>query len=131
MPRKVTCETVAAFLNKRTIRRGATVVALGMPQALLTRTGYMENGGDAYTLSLHGNAIACRYGGVLYVHDGGVPSNTTKERLNALPGVGMYHRAFVAHLETPTRGGAPWDGAWLAVGELAALGRPWWITPND
>jgi hypothetical protein len=53
--------------------------------------------------------IEVREDGV-YISTGGWDTVTTKERLNGLPGVSVYHRKHVLHLN-----GVPWDGNWCKV----------------
>ena len=67
--RKVTKETVIAFLNKTSKKVGNTVVTV-------------VDGETA--LSLHGNIIALNKDGVIQINNKGYETNTTKERLNGL-----------------------------------------------
>lgn len=97
MPRKVTAQVVAAFLagNSRTIANTST-------------------NGDV--LSLHGNPIASklnhgtRLEGELLVTLAGWDTPTTRERLNALPGVSVHRAKGQTYLN-----GKPWDGQWTRV----------------
>ena len=96
--RKVTQHTVNAFLEGRKLTEGNT------------RT-------DGDTLLLHDNAIA------QHRHDQQHPGNrslwitlagwntqTTRERLNGLPGVRVTTKKGQTYLN-----GQPWDGSWTAI----------------
>jgi len=64
-------------------------------------------------LTLHGNRIADRNeSGELHITNAGWFSNTTKERLNALPGVHIQQKKGVWYLN-----GTQWDGSWVKVYE--------------
>ncbi len=64
--------------------------------------------GVSFVLELHGNPIArltgTEQGDKLEIRTAGWPTVTTKERLNALPGVDVYTHKGVLHLN-----GKPWD----------------------
>ena len=65
-------------------------------------------------LYLHGNLIAKnspKEG--LRITSAGWETNTTKERLNALPGVSINQKKGVWYLN-----GVEWDGSWINVHEL-------------
>ena len=68
MARKVTSSIVDAFLSGRSLKVGNTET-------------------DGSSIRLHGNLIAIRENGKLYVSNAGWFSNTTKDRLNGIPGV--------------------------------------------
>lgn len=95
--RKITREAVGAFLANRTFASSNTHVSREV-----------SDGAAVVVLCLHGNAIAKRVAGAdgvrLYVRTAGWPTTTTKERLNGLPGVSVYHHRHVLHLN-----GKPWD----------------------
>jgi len=95
--RKITREAVAAFMGGYDFRSSNTEVLVS------------EDTG-AVTLFLHGNAIARRDSNGLRVSNGGWSSNTTKERLNGIPGVSVAQRNFEWFLN-----GRPWDGSWTLV----------------
>ncbi len=62
--------------------------------------------GTIYYLKLHGNKIAARLAdGRMWISNAGWQSNTTKERLNGLPGVNIIQRNWSWVLN-----GMPWDG---------------------
>jgi hypothetical protein len=58
-------------------------------------------------LKLHGNKIAAlEADGKMWVSSAGWRSNTTKERLNGLPGVRVNQKNYQWYLN-----GQPWDGS--------------------
>lgn len=65
---------------------------------------------DGKALYLHGNKIAEYRDGQLHITAAGWKTNTTKERLNALPGVSINQKAGQWYLN-----GEPWDGTWTAI----------------
>lgn len=103
MAKKITNESVAAFMAGRKFNKGNMSVEL-------SPAGY------CWLLKLHGNTIARRdvvLAGVratIEVSNGGWSSNTTKERLNGLPGVSVVQRNFIWYLN-----GKQWDGSWCEV----------------
>lgn len=105
--RKVTHKTVSAFTNnKGAINVGNTSVEYF---ALLHFNGMDFY--DARALKLHGNIIAVfnsAHG--LYITAAGWKSNTTKERLNAIPGVSIQQKCGVWYLN-----GKEWDGKPIKV----------------
>lgn len=106
MARKITTAAVAAFLKGKAFRFDNTSVQVRPFQA---------DKEDSVILVLHGNPIA-RYkvaDRVLYVCDGNHQTNTTKERLNGLPGVSVHQKAGQWYLN-----GEKWDGYWTKIGSL-------------
>lgn len=102
MPRKITIEACAALLAKRPYKSGNTEVRLEPLAPLPT---------SVWTMLLHGNEIAKHYGdGSLDITNAGWESNTTKERLNGLPGVSVNQRKGVWYLN-----GDQWDGDWTEI----------------
>lgn len=98
--RKVTSQAVAAFLADRPGCFGNTSVELS-PLGAVT------------VLKLHGNAIARKDvadNNTLEICDGGWSSNTTKERLNGLPGVSVCQKNWVWFLN-----GKEWGGSWTTI----------------
>lgn len=89
--RKVTQQIVNAFVQGRKLKSGNT-----------------ETDGNA--IWLHGNKIAEKRDGALYITNAGWASNTTKERLNGLPDVTINQKAGVWYLN-----GKEWDGEWAGV----------------
>jgi len=73
LPRKITQKAVRALLNGGTFRSGNTVVGNGV-------------------LSLHGSKIVKVEDGAVWIRTGGYETQTTKERLNGVPGVQIYQQ---------------------------------------
>lgn len=95
--RKITDESVSAFLSGRKFNKGNMSV---------------EVSGEFTKLKLHGNTIATiDQLGVLSVSNAGWASNTTKERLNGIPGVSVQQRNWNWYLN-----GNEWDGTWRRIG---------------
>ena len=94
--RKITKEAVDKFLSKETFSKSNMRV--------------IEHG-STYRLLLHGNTIASiDEMGVLSVTNAGWRSNTTKERLNGIPGVRVHQRNWNWYLN-----GVEWDGGWKRI----------------
>lgn len=96
--RKITKQAIAAFLNAEKFCAGNTAVDV-LPNVTI--------------LKLHGNEIAYRYNDperTLSITNAGWQSNTTKERLNGLPGVSIAQKA-----ETWYLNGKIWDGKLIDV----------------
>ena len=77
---------------------------------------------DSVILVLHGSPIA-RYikshgMATLQVCDGNHQTNTTKERLNGIPGVRVNQKAGQWYLN-----GVAWDGYWTRVGDVMIVKR--------
>lgn len=89
--RKITRDSVNAFLNRQTFKRQNMEV-----------TSF----DNSFYLKLHGNTIAVLHGdGTLMITDAGWQTNTTKERLNGLPNVNIHQKNFVWYLN-----GEEWNG---------------------
>jgi len=91
--RKITRESTEAFLNDRPFKKANMEVEV-LPNVTI--------------LKLHGNSIAYRYNDperTLSITNCGWESNTTKERLNALPGVRIHQANWIWYLN-----GEEWDG---------------------
>jgi len=103
MARKITTDAINAFMSARTFNRDNTSVEV---------RPFKDEKVDSVILKLHGNVIARRLVGsnAIEVCDGNYPSNTTKERLNGLPGVSVCQRKGVWFLN-----GVEWDGSWETV----------------
>ena len=94
--RKITKEAVSAFLERKPFRKSNMSV---------------EAYGNEFRLKLHGNSIASIDElGVLSVSNAGWASNTTKERLNGIPGVRVHQRNWNWFLN-----GVEWDGSWKRI----------------
>jgi hypothetical protein len=97
MSRKITKEAVSKFLSKTPFRKSNMSV---------------EESYGIYKLKLHGNTIATIDElGVLSVSNAGWSSNTTKERLNGIPGVRVNQKNWTWYLN-----GQEWDGTWKRIG---------------
>jgi hypothetical protein len=96
--RKITKESVTAFLNAKPFKKANMCVEV-LPNVTI--------------LKLHNNAIAYLYNDperTLSITNAGWSSNTTKERLNALPRVSIYQKNFQWYLN-----GNLWDGELIQV----------------
>lgn len=96
MARKITVLATKAFLTNTPFKYSNTEVRIS----------------DSWAqLMLHGNPIAqLSIGGKLQISNCGWFSNTTKERLNALPGVSIYQKKGVWYLN-----GKEWDGTLISI----------------
>jgi hypothetical protein len=91
--RKITEQSVSAFMNAEKFNKGNMQVEV-LPNVTV--------------LKLHGNEIAYRYNDpkrTLSITNCGWNTPTTKERLNALPGVSIQQKNFEWYLN-----GVLWDG---------------------
>jgi hypothetical protein len=94
--RKITKEAVSAFLERKPFRKSNMSV---------------EEIGGEWRLKLHGNSIAnIDEIGVLSISNAGWASNTTKERLNGIPGVRIHQKNWTWYLN-----GVEWDGNWKRI----------------
>ena len=94
--RKITKEAVSKFLNKEPFSKSNMRV---------------EKSSGLWKLKLHGNTIATIDElGVLSVSNAGWASNTTKERLNGIPGVRVNQKNWNWYLN-----GTEWDGGWKRI----------------
>ena len=96
--RKITLDAVHAFMNAEKFKRDNTEVEV------------FEN---VTVLKLFGNKIAYRYNDperTLSITNCGWDTNTTKERLNALPGVHITQKNWQWYLN-----GEQWDGKLIDV----------------
>lgn len=91
--KKISEESVAAFMNARKFKKGNMQV---------------EVLANVSVLKLHNNPIAYKYNdpqGIISIQNCGWFSNTTKERLNAIPGVSINQKNWEWYLN-----GEKWDG---------------------
>lgn len=88
--RKVTQKAVKSFRNSENFKQGNTRV---------------ETFGNETRLYLHNNLIAKRNSKGLFITNAGWQSNTTKERLNALPNVSIHQKNWEWYLN-----GKKWNG---------------------
>lgn len=106
--RKITRKAVENFKYFKPFNEGNTKVEI------LEKPSYVESDPNYNTvaiLSLHGNDIAeLTDTNVLRITNAGWFSNTTKERLNGLPGVSIHQKAGVWYLN-----GKEWDGEWTKI----------------
>lgn len=97
MARQVTQDAVTAFTAGRTGKFGGNTT--------------VEVDQLGVYLKLHGNMIARRYNNrPVEICDGNWQTNTTKERLNGLPGVNVNQKRGEWFLN-----GVKWDGSWSKV----------------
>lgn len=89
--RKITEKITTAFLNKTSKRSGNTTT-------------------NGSSLFLHGNEIARHTADGLEITHAGWPTTTTKDRLNALPGVRVWQKEGQWFLN-----GQEWDGNWIKI----------------
>lgn len=96
--RKITSESVNAFLSETNFSKGNMTVI---------------NTGVTVEYRLHGNMIAYKMlgGNKIHIQNCGWFSNTTKERLNALPNVRIYQEKGVWYLN-----GETWNGQIKEIG---------------
>ena len=96
--RKITEESINAFMNAEKFNKQNMSVEV-LPNVTM--------------LKLHGNAIAYRYNDpkkTLSITNCGWESNTTKERLNALPNVNIVQKNWVWYLN-----GKEWSGELIDI----------------
>jgi hypothetical protein len=97
--RKITSEAVDHFLNRSKFKKSNMSVVI--------------DNGITY-LELHNNRIAALLGdGRMWVSNAGWRSNTTKERLNGLPGVRVNQKNWDWFLN-----GQLWDGKPVYINQL-------------
>src|SRR6478609_5343789 len=87
--RKITKQAAAAFEAGRNFKSGNMEVEV---------TRSMDLTREIVTMYLHGNAIAKREDGALFVRSAGWETATTKERLNGLAGVSVSQTNFQWYL---------------------------------
>jgi len=101
--RRVTKEAVTALYNSTAFKKGNTSVEI-LPNVSI--------------LYLHGHRIAYLYNDpnkTLSITNCGWFSNTTKERLNGLPGVSISQKAGTWYLFDKTGIGREWDGKLIDI----------------
>ncbi len=97
--KKITSDSVRALLDGIPFKRDNTEVV---------------REGTIYYLKLFGNKIAARLGnGNLWISNAGWFSNTTKERLNGLPGVHINQKNWEWYLN-----GNQWNGRPIKIGKI-------------
>lgn len=95
MARKITTEAIDAFMNDKPFHKSNMDV-----NSYATHTD----------LLLHGNQIAIKEGYKIHITSAGWRTNTTKERLNAIPGVSISQKKGVWYLN-----GIQWDGSLIEI----------------
>lgn len=100
MARKITIDAINAFMAGQKFNRDNTCVY----------TTFESNGETVWNLSLHGNRIAMRKGKEISISNAGWQSNTTKERLNGIPGVRIHQKNYQWFLNNEA-----WDGEWKKI----------------
>jgi hypothetical protein len=99
--RKITEKAVSAFMQDFTFRDTNTAVS----------TGYNGNCENTVTeMYLHGNRIAIKEGKKISITNCSWFTNTTKERLNAIPGVSICQKKGNWYLN-----GNLWDGKLIEI----------------
>jgi hypothetical protein len=101
--RKITEQSVQAFIDGIPFKKSNMEVS---------------REGTIYYLKLHGNKIAARMGdGRMWISNAGWMSNTTKERLNGLPGVRVNQKNWNWFLN-----GIPWTGKPVYINNIYNTG---------
>lgn len=70
----------------------------------------VSSDGVTTDMFLHGNHIATKIGSIIKITNAGWSSNTTKERLNSLPGVSIVQKKRQWYLN-----GKIWNGKWTTI----------------
>lgn len=70
---------------------------------------------DGNTLYLHGNAIAKREDGQLYICDGGYSSLTTRDRLNGILSLIGHPDRVYQKRHAQYFGNREWNGEWTSI----------------
>lgn len=98
--RKITTEAINAFMLAKPFKMANTEVV----------ANENSSGGTITQLFLHNNLIAESSDTGLKITNAGWQSNTTKERLNAIPGVYISQKKGKWYLN-----GIYWDGEWTTI----------------
>lgn len=99
MAKQISIDAAEAFMNRKSFNRSNTEVKNNFDSERTQRT----------QLFLFGNLIATHMeDGSLRVGNQGYETTTTKERLNALPGVSIHQKDFQWYLND-----FQWDGKWI------------------
>ena len=98
MAKKITEESIRKFLD-------------GVP--FKKQNMEVTREGTIYYLKLWNNKIAAIQNGEMWISNAGWFSKTTKERLNALPGVRIQQLKSIWYLN-----GSRWDGTPISIGKI-------------
>lgn len=93
--RNITQEAIIAFNSNTKFSKDNTVI---------------EVAGELTKMFLFGNLIAEKSKDGLFITNAGWATNTTKERLNAIPGVSIYQKKRTWYLN-----GKEWDGKRIKI----------------
>ena len=93
--KKITQQSVNAFINDLQFSKDNTIV---------------KAGGEVTNLFLHGNLIAHKIQGIMFISNCGWFTRTTKERLNGLPNVSICQKKGKWYLN-----GEFWNGGTIEV----------------
>ncbi len=101
--RKITAQAVEAFIERKEFKKSNMAVSI-------------ENG--ITYLKLHNNKIAALLSdGRMWISNAGWATNTTKERLNGLPGVRVNQKNYQWFIN-----GIPWTGEPVYINQLYNTG---------
>lgn len=112
MARKITVDSVHAFLHGQEFSRENMRVEI---------RPFQSETFNSVILLLHNNPIARRQVGrntSVWICDGGWQTRTTKDRLNALPGVRVHQAKGEWYLNDEL-----WDGSWTEVADIFNVRR--------
>jgi len=98
--------------NRKISQAGAMALESGRKLHQSNTSVEIDNGGD-WILKLHGNTIARITEDGLSITTAGWNTPTTRERLNALDGVGVHQKNYVLYLNDKE-----WDGSWVKVSDF-------------
>jgi len=103
MSRKISIDAANALMNKQSFKRSNTQVIV-----------YDSKTSRTANLELHGNVVAVLNGtNELVITTSGWETVTTKDRLNALPGVSIHQKDYQWYLNN-----LPWDGDWVEPSKI-------------
>lgn len=98
--RKITQGSVNAFINSKNYKQANTEIVVNET----------SSSGTITQMFLFGNLIAEHSDTGLSITNAGFQTNTTKERLNGLPGVRISQKNGQWYLN-----GREWDGEWIKI----------------
>lgn len=103
MARQITQESINAFMSGRAFNKSNMSVEI---------RPFKDESVMSAVLKLHGNVIARRVlsNGLIEICDGNWQTNTTKERLNGIPGVSVNQKKGQWFLN-----GVAWSGEWTTI----------------